>query len=81
MATPRTGPWLDAVKIACSNCGKAVKSHPRRGQPPGSTPASCRSRRLDTGTIENTGSSGIRPTGSPRASPASSATGSTPCWR
>ena len=47
----------------------------------GSTPGSCRSRRSTTARTPSTGRSGSRPTSSPRASPASSATGSTRCWR
>ena len=47
----------------------------------GSTPASSRSRRSTSARIPTTGRSGIRPTSSPRASRASSATGSTRCWR
>ena len=60
---------------------RAGRADQGRRQSRGSTPASCRSRRSTTARSPTTGRSGSRPTSSPRASPASSATGSTRCSR
>ena len=74
-------PYIDAVKIACPDCGADVQPHCRRGQ----SLAGCRHRRFQHAAFsrrpELTGKNGIRPTGSRRVSRASSATGSTACWR
>ena len=59
----------------------ARSSASRTSAIPGWTPASCRSRRSTSARTPSTGRSGSRPTSSPRASRASSATGSTRCWR
>ena len=71
-------PWIDAVKIACAKCGAPVSRIPDVGNPwldAGIVPYST----LKYRTTARTGRSGSRPTSSPRASPASSATGSTRC--
>ena len=74
-------PWIDAVKIACRQCGAPPQPHHRRRQPL----AGRRHRALlDAELLRTTatsGRSGSRPTSSPSRSPASSATGSTRCWR
>ena len=73
-------PWIDGVKIACSSCGErfpASATSVIRGW----TPASCRSRPSGTAATGNTGATGSRRTGSRSRFPASSATGSTHCWR
>ena len=72
-------PWVDAVEIACGNCGGRARRIADVGNP-----------WLDAGIVGLStlrlehrprllGSSGIRPTGSASRSPASSATGSTRC--
>ncbi len=73
-------PYIDAVKIACSQLRRDGRAHQGRRQPL----ARRRHRALldpaTTATTPSTGASGSRRTGCRRASPASSATGSTPCW-
>ena len=74
-------PWVDKVKIRNPKTGNLMSRIPDVGNP-----------WLDAGIVafsthevqhgpRRTGRSGTRPTSSPRASPASSATGSTRCWR
>ena len=62
-------PWVDAVKIRCAQLRRAGQRASRTSAIPGSTPASCRSRRCTTATTASTGASGSRPTSSPRAFP------------
>ena len=74
-------PWIDKVKIRNPKTGNLMSRIPDVGNP-----------WLDAGIVpfstmkyntrpRRTGRSGSRPTSSPRASPASSATGSTRSWR
>ncbi len=74
-------PWIDQVKIRNPKTGNLMSRIPDVGNP-----------WLDAGIVpystmgyntrpRRTGRSGSRPTSSPRAFPASSATGSTPSWR
>ncbi len=73
-------PYVDMVKISCEKCGGTGLPHPRRRQPwldAGIVPYSTIGYNTRPGP---SGPSGSRRTSSPRASPASSATGSTPCW-
>ena len=74
-------PYVDAVAIACTGCGAPVARIRDVGNPwldAGIVPVLARST---TARIPTTGRSGSRPTSSPRASRASSATGSTRCSR
>ena len=73
-------PWVDEVRIACSGCGQPVSRIPDVGNvwlDAGIVPYSTLHYREDP----ESGRSGSRLTSSRRASPASSATGSTRCWR
>ncbi len=70
-------PWVDAVKIACSDCGAAMSRIPDVGNPwldAGIVPFSTLGYRDGQRRVAAPGS---RPTSSPRAFPASTATGST----
>ena len=79
-ATPRTG--RGSTRCASPARRAVVRSSASRTSATrGSTRASCRSRRSTTARIPSTGSSGSRPISSPKASPASSVTGSTRCSR
>ena len=69
------------MKIACSVLRRAGRADHGRRQPLARRRASCRSRRSTSARTPTTGGSGSRPTSSPRAFPASSATGSTRCSR
>ena len=74
-------PWVDAVTIACASCGAPVRRIADVGNPwLDAGHRAVLDAALPRGPAP-TGRSGSRPTSSPRASPASSATGSTRCWR
>ncbi len=73
-------PWVDAVKIACSSCGATVARITDVGNPwldAGIVPFSTLQLPPRPGVLARVVPGRL---GHARASPASSATGSTPCW-